>query len=538
MAGSFPTDTNSHIARQVKSTIAGTHPEYSYWADGWETIRDCVLGEYQIKQKSGRYLPKLAGHSEDEYAAFLGRAYYYNMTARTVNGLVGTVFRKEPKIKGIDKALEKNLKEITKTNSSAVLFAKEIVTEVLTVGRYGVLVDMDRGGNRPPFLVGYAAENIVDWTVEDIDGRFVLTEVVLREIVPEKTTTMASGMAVTSTAYRANYRILALEEGIYVQYVFENQESVPMKTRELGERIVPVSFGVPFKFIPFMFFGPMSNGAGVEKSPILDIALMNISHYHTSAILEHGRFFTAMPVYHINISNPEESKGSYVVGPSVVWEWEGEKQPGIIEYHGHGLGALERALDMKEAHVSALGGRMLGTRSSAVAESDNLVKLKEKNEQSLLLNVTTTVNIGFSKVLEWWSNWQSKSSGEIEVELNQDFLFDALSAREFRAFAMMYKEGLLSIEIMYDIMRKAEIVPEYMDLEEFKAQVTDPKNFPNNPDIVPKQQGFPDAAAKLKLEQDKRVLSQEMEIAEMTSEATVAAAKAQPKVKPDAKITQ
>lgn len=532
MAGSFPTDMNSHIATQTKSVISGVHPEYAYWQNAWEAIRDCVLGEFQIKQKSEKYLAKLAGHTAEEYAAYCDRAYFYNMTARTVNGLVGTVFRKEPKIKGIEKALQENLKLITKNNTGINLFAKEIVGEVLTVGRYGVLLDMDREGKKPPFLVGYATENIVDWTVEDIDGRFVVKEIVLREVLSKRESIKNTGGHITSTTYTSNYRVLTLENGEYVQYFFENTSTSPVAGKTVGERIVPQRFGKPLDFIPFVFFGPMSNGAGIEKSPILDIALMNISHYQTTASLEHGRFFTAMPVYHINVANTEQSKGSYIVGPSVVWEWEGEKAPGVIEYNGHGLGALERGLDIKEQNISALGGRMLGVRSTAVAESDNLVKLKEKNEQSLLLNVTTTVNIGLSQLLKWWSIWQGKTGNGIEVELNQDFLFDSLSAREFRAFAMMYKEGLLSIEIIYDVLRKAEIIPEYMDLEEFKAQISNPKNFPNNPDVPAKQQGFPDAAAKLKVKHDQEVLDQELEIAQMTTEAAKEAAKSAAKQKP------
>lgn len=158
---------------------------------------------------------------------------------------------------------------------------------------------------------------------------------------------------------------------------------------------------------------------------------------------------------------------------------------------------------------------MLGVRSTAVAESDNLVKLKEKNEQSILLNITSTTNIGLTKLLKWWSDWLGKDGSKIEVELNQDFLFDALSAREFRAFTLMYKEGIVSIEIMYNILRKGEIVPEYMSFEEFKRQIENLENFPNNPDVPAKQKGFPDAAGQLRDKQHKEKIASEEKIAAM-----------------------
>jgi len=555
MSNTFPNDS-AISGRSIKVAISGTHPEYTYWQRSWETIRDCMIGEYEIKEKGTKYLPQLPGHSDEDYRGYLSRAYFYNMTSRTVNGLVGTIFRREPKVHGLDPSLNEVIKKVTKSNASVESFAKEIAQEIFTVGRYGVLLDMDDAGKGTPFFAGYVAENILDWTVSDIDGRFELTRVVLREVSSEdadsnkadqsvlKTSvgTSTTEQTVGSKTFTSNYRILSLDnDRVYRQYIFRDATTVPsIDDTKSGEQVTPTKRGVPFNFIPFMFFGPLSNLPSIDKSPILDIALMNISHYQSSAMLEHGRFFTAMPVYHINVANQEESKGAYTVGPSVVWEWSGDKAPGVIEYNGQGLKFLESALDMKEQHISALGGRMLGVRSSAVAESDNLIKLKEKNEQSLLLNASTVINIGLSELLKWWAQWQNKPFADIRIELNQDFLFDALSAREFRAFVLMYQEGVLPVEVLYSVMRKAEIIPEYMTFDEYKRQIANAQNFPNNPDIKAKQAGFPDAAGQLKHEMDNKTLKQEMSIAEMAAEvqrqsAEAAAKAAANKPKPPAR---
>jgi hypothetical protein len=521
--GSFPTDANLHITRHTTDITVGAHPEYNYWKPVWCLLRDCVIGEYEIKRKGTTYLPRLSGHDEEEYLGYLDRAYFYNMTYRTINGLMGTLFRKEPKVQNVVAPLLKGLKNITKTGTSISSFAKEIASEVLTVGRFGVLLDMDEAGNKPPFLVGYTTENIVDWTVAEVDSRFVLKEVVLREIKSIKNQVFQRGvnqnrmMSVGITTYEANYRILRLDDdNVYRQYVYENSEEIPTGERTLATKVLtPVQFGKPFDFIPFVFFGPQTNSPSCEKPPVSDIAHMNLSHYQSAAQLEHGRFYTAMPVYHINVKTPDDTKQTYTVGPSVVWEYDGDKAPGILEYNGHGLGSLQTSLDMKEQHISALGGRMLGVRTTAVAESDNLVKLKEKNEQSLLLNLSTTINIGLSTLLNWWSNWQGVPSDNIQMEMNQDFLFEAVSAREYRAFALLYKEGIIPIEVLYNTLRKAEVIPEYMDLEEFKKQIQNVKNFPNNPDVEAKQEGYPDAAAKLREEAQEKDRKSEEKIAAM-----------------------
>lgn len=513
MAGSFPNDSNPQIQKSIQAPVSGIHTEYNYWIQAWKLIRHCIIGEYEIKRHSVEYLPMLGAQTNDEYQAYLDRAYFYNMTHRTVNGLVGTVFRREPKALGVDKSLELNLDAITKDNLSVNIFAKEIAYEIISVGRFGVLLDMDVNGVNPPFLAGYIAERIIDWTVSEVDGRLVLTRVVLQEIKKIELSQLVTQPLTTVTSlYKADYRVLILKDGEYQQHIFRDFAEPPTPASIVEEVVIPKNLGKSFNFIPFVFFGPLSNSPGVEKSPILDIALMNISHYQSVAQLEHGRFYTALPVYHVQVQNENEKKGSYVVGPNVVWEYTGEKPPGIAEYNGQGLVFLERALDMKESHISALGGRMLGIRSTAVAESDNLVKLKEKNEQSLLLNATTTINIGMTQLLTWWSNWQNKPSKDVEFLVNQDFLFNTFAAREFRAFTLMYQEGILPIEVLYSLLGKAEVIPETMTLEDFTKQLDDPASFPNSPDYAARKAGFPDAATEIRNTQvaDQRDLDKEL----------------------------
>ena len=513
MASSHPNDGNLQIGNARNATTSNAHPQYSYWANAWRTIRDCVLGEIEIKAQGQTYLPQMAGQSNEEYNEFLERSYFYNMTARTVHGLVGTIFRRDPKIKNFPEKFKSNLKNITKDNQSLLAFSKEATREVIEVGRFGILLDMpefaDVSGRNTPFMAGYVAENIVDWDVEDVDGRYELTKVVLREVSMDRHTDGAVlAMSGHRSRFKIGYRVLKLvldEETnrlIYQQWIYTPEAGntgLPADNQTPDEIITPTSLGRPFDRIPFVFFGPFSNSSEVQKPPLLDIACMNVSHYKSAAQLEHGRHYTALPVYHIQVTAESEA-GEYVVGPNTVWEYTGDKPPGIAEYNGHGLGFLEKALDQKEHHISSLGGRMLGVRTQATAESDNLVKLRQQNEQSLLLNVSSGISEGFTQLLELWLKWMGEEPDiDMSVELNQDFLIEPLKAREFRAVTMMYEQGILPIDVIFDVMQKAEVISEYMTLEEFKGQLDNTDNFPNNPDVHARRLGYPDAKTQLEL---------------------------------------
>jgi hypothetical protein len=167
--------------------------------------------------------------------------------------------------------------------------------------------------------------------------------------------------------------------------------------------------------------------------------------------LEHGRFFTANPVYYVSGGNEDDD---FYIGPSVVWQIEAGQTAGLIEFNGQGLKSLENALATKEDQVASLGGRLLGESANA-GQSDNQVKLKDRNEQSLLLNVTTVLNENFTYLLQemaaWLNDKATSKDGDLVIELgvdelvfrvNQDFLLDNAAAREFRAVTMMYQAGI------------------------------------------------------------------------------------------------
>jgi hypothetical protein len=362
MAGLSPNSAN--IGRTKRATQQVTHlvvhPEYQYWRPDWQKIRDALAGEREIKRKGALYLRPMPGQEPEQYATYLDRAVFYNMSAQTLAGMVGQVFRRPPVIRNMPKVgqitakapdgtqeivsaasdLETQLKRFAKDGTSHQGFAKTVVAEQIALGRFGALVDVAATANGAPksYAVGYAAENIVDWTVEEVEGLFMITRVLLREFerIDEHATpsqqnpwigregrdTTGAGSVrsagrerdrqvqsradavvrptrfTSSYTYRTIYRELCLEfqpDGtrIYKQYVY-----VEDPLGQARNVYTPSVRGVPLPFIPFVFFGSMSNAPDCEKPPLLDIVDLNLKHYATYAQLEHGRFYTALPTYY------------------------------------------------------------------------------------------------------------------------------------------------------------------------------------------------------------------------------------------------
>jgi len=508
------------------------HPSVHYHSVDWEMLRDTFQGERQVKEKSTIYLPQPSGLDDTEYQLYLENATFYNMTNRTVGALVGTIFRRNPVISNLPKRLLKKVRKITKNNQSLRAFTRRTAKEVIHMGRYGVLVDMPAQGG-DPYLTGYVTEAILDWTVSMVEDREVLTEVLLMEVaLPDHTL----GATTAQRKYQIKIRALRLVDGVYEQHVYNSlpNQTYPDVNRLPDEVIRPTNRGVALKYIPFVIFGTESNGADVERSSMLDIAQMNVSHYRSYAHLEHGRYYTGTPIWWVS-KGQGEGKGEYTIGASTVWEVGPGESAGLIEFNGNGLKFLENAIETKEAHISTLGGRLIGVSTSSVSESDNQVNMKDRNEQALLLNVSMALDEGFTSILQWWASWQDvkiAETEEISIEFNKDFMLKDAAAREFRAIQQMYQDGVLPIEVVYDYLKKAEVIPDWLELEEFKKLLASKNSFPNNPDAEANSRGFPDRKTELELEEAEKDRKSQENIAESASAVALKQARNQPSPAP------
>jgi hypothetical protein len=465
------------------------------------------MGERQIKELKTYYLPQQPGMDDAEYDDFLSRATYFNFSSRTVNSMSGSIFRRQPLVEGFTEALKLKLQTIAKDATDFDTFSSGACEEVVKLGRYGVLVDLPPAVTTSPrpYLCGYTAENILDWDEGTLDsGDTAAVRIILRE------TNDGRNFATDARQSYVRYRELVLlpnpQTGKleYCQFVYSAVNAdATLDEKFRGPAIVPLMKGEPLNFIPFQLFGPHLSSWSVEKPPLDDIAMLNLSHYRSYASLEHGRFYVGFPVY-----TAEEPTGGgtidYKVGPSRVWIMPPGGTARILEMNGQGLKFLENALTQKEMQAVSIGSKMLGAGGPTPAKGADQLILEERNEQSVLLKITRQMDKGFTNVLRWWAQWAGASVDEvkkIQITFNKDFLFDAAGAREFRAIHAMYKDGVLPIEVVFYYFKKSYLIPDWMMIEEFKSLLEKTGSFPGQPDAEARARGFKDRQQELSHEE-------------------------------------
>jgi hypothetical protein len=440
--------------------INDTHRDYANWQSAWRRIRHAVGGEDAVKDAEMEHLPKPSGQDLMDYHGYLQRSMFYGATGRTVQGLVGAVFRKTPMVDVPDR-MRLAMKNVTLTGIDLETFAKTCAEEVLTVGRYGVLVDRSTDENNRPYFRGYEAECINNWRTRNIDGVVKLDQVVLYE---EMEVPAEDGFG---TEYKDSYRVLMLDaDNLYeVRVYVESKNEKGESGFSMVEQYAPSYRGERLDYIPFQFLSPTTLTPDCEKSPILDLVNVNISHYRTTADLEQGNYLTSQPTPYITGIRAEDAS-DYTIGSGTMWLLPTDAQVGMLEYRGAGLSFLENSLSRKEAMMAMLGARML-EETKRGAEAAETVRLRGSGESSVLSNISSTVSAGLTQCLQWFADWEGLNVEPV-IQLNRDFMDSRMGAQELTALVAAWQSGAIPLDdLLYNLQRGEMLRPDY-SLDEFK----------------------------------------------------------------------
>jgi len=449
-----------------------THTQFKNNSDRWMRIRDVLGGSDLVKDRGQIYLPKPGGHTDDDYAGYKIRAEFYPASQRTVDGLAGAIFRKDPIINIPDNQTIL-IERTTLRGADFTTFSKSVVREVLAMGRFGVLVDVI-GEEKEPYSSGYVAENIINWRYMYAGREPKLQLVVLREWVDRP---VGDGY---ETELVERFRVLELgtiegaEEGplIYQSTLWEATKSKDGKEEFMMiEQVIPKRRGKPLDRIPFHFFGAGGLEADVEKSPMLDLVDTNISHYRTSAELEEGAYYTGLPMY--VVSGRPQGDGEmaeFRVGSRSALMLDEGGRAEVLTVPGQGMGLLQEMMASKERRMAVLGARILEDQKSGV-ESSETVMMRHRGENSLLSSISDNCSRGLKAVLSDMSWWMGQEDPEVEVALNRDFVSSPMMPKEIVEMTASLQQGSIGPEVFFLALKEGERIPNNWTIEDWLKDI-------------------------------------------------------------------
>lgn len=471
------------------------HPEYAARVKQWKRCRDAANGEDAVHAAGVAYLPKLKEQENEDYEAYKLRAGFYNATARTISGLIGMLFRKQPKLEVPDGIVD-DLKDVDLKGKPFAMFAQDISEECMTVGRVGVLVDhavappsdiivtkaVAANLGLRPMLQMYKTEEIINWKMDRVNNATVLSMVVLTEqyAYPVGKGPVDQPFSPVSTEFKPvtelRYRVLDIDTAqgnSYRQRIFRKDRN---GNDHLVETVYPLMNGFPLPAIPFFFIGPDGIDICVETPPLMDLVNVNMGHYRVTATYEHGCHFTGLPTAWIaGYSNPtpEKETKSFYIGSTKAWVFgDPNAKAAYLEFTGQGLKALENNLDRKENQMAILGARMLAPEKAA-AQTATTTAIHRTGENSALAGIGIAVSLALTKALMIFGNWaDAKPTAENTLfETNRDFMPITVDAQTLTAIVQAWQSGAISFDTLWDLLQRGDMTPADVDAAIEQAKI-------------------------------------------------------------------
>lgn len=459
--------------------VAFVRNELKLLLPSYRLIRDAIAGELAVKAEETKYLPKPNATDTSEenaarYKAYLKRAVFYNVARRTLHGLVGQVFMREPVVE-VPTGLEPLTTNATGTGVSLVQLSKQAVSLNLAFSRCGLLIDYPtvdttggisladiEGGLIRPTLAVYEPEHIINWRTVSRGSEEVISLVVLLETYAAKD----DGFELTLAS---QFRVLRLDEsGLYSVEIWREPTPtvyqpgrMPTGQFQIAEAFFPTdSAGNRLTEIPFTFIGANNNDPQPDDPGFYDLASLNIAHYRNSADYEESCYITGQPT---------------PVAAGLTQEWVKDVLGGKLTLGSVGgiplpVGAtfdlkqaspntmLKEALDAKERQMVALGARLV--EQQEVQRTATEAQIESSSQGSALASAAKNVASAFEWGLKWAARWIGENDSSVKFELNTDFDISNMQPEQRKQLVDEWQKGALTFEEMRSGLKKAGVATE------------------------------------------------------------------------------
>lgn len=466
------------------ANVGFIHPEIKAQVASYELIRDCLAGEQTVKSKRGKYLPQPNAEDQSDantkrYQAYLTRAVFYNVAQRTLAGLVGQVFLRDPTVT-VPQLLEPVTIDATGSGVSLDQLAQSATSYGVAFGRCGLYVDypavdltpveadgeqvvaattvaeLETGEVRPTIKV-VAPWDGINYRVKRRGAKLILSLVVFREdaIVDD------DGF---ETKKKDQWRVLRLDENDqYVIEIYRNKNGTAP-----DERYEPTDHaGNRLTEIPFTFVGALNNEPAPGYMPMYDLCSVNIAHYRNSADYEEAVYMLGQPTAWFGGLTEEWVKnvmgGTVALGSRSVIPLPANSSAGLLQVEANTL--AKEAMDQKEAQMLALGAKLVEgsqvQRTATEADIDNI------SETSVLSSVAKNVGAAIKWALEKAALFVGADGAAIAYDLNTEFDLVNLSPDERRILLSEWQAGGIVTEEYRDNLRRAGVAT--LDDASFKS---------------------------------------------------------------------
>lgn len=464
--GRAPTVSSSRATRDLPST---TTPMIERQAYALEMVRDIWGGTETIRALGQKYLPREPAEDAGNYSVRLRRSVFFNVFRHTVEGLAGFVFRKDPVLgSDVPKVMQEHWENIDNAGTHGDVFARALLTDAMTAGHAGILVEYPNTGDVPltvgderdlqlrPYWVAIKKDDIVSVRMRELHGKSELEQMVLCEkiYVPDG----AYGEK-AQTQYRVLYKNFDTGEvGWRVEMVSEDGKQVVVQSQGLFRNQVQI----PVTEVATA--GKM--GSWVSRPPFLDLAYLNIAHYQQWSDYATCIHKTNVPIL---VTSGVEVEGALIVGPNTGLNFSApDAKAYYVAHDGHALASSKASLDDLKNDMAALGLAALAN-SKRVAETA-VAKEIDKSASDASLSVTARgAQDAIEQAFDFHARYLMLDDGG-SIQINREFGDTRILATDVQAWIALAKNLGVPLMAVLSALRTGGWIPDDANLEEISRE--------------------------------------------------------------------
>ena len=427
------------------NTVASPNAAFQRMAVFWPLIEDLKEGSYKIKSKHRKYLFPEPRESTESYDSRLNRSTVVPFMQRIEKMLAGMLVRKPIRLDDTSDLVREQLFDVDLEGNDLNIWLYQTARTVISFGHVGVLVDAPKEGSKArPYWVTYKPSDILGWRTEIVEGSRELTQVRLLENVIEP-----DGLY----GEKNITQIRVLERGRY-EIHRKNDKNGKFEIFDEGEMSLKDK-------IPFAVAYSNRVGYFESRSPLYDIAELNLKHYQIQSDLDNILHISAVPnlvVY--GFPNSDE----ITTGPNEALSLPPDSRMEYVSPAADSYNAQFKRLDDIEKQINTLSlAAVLGQK--LVGETAEAKRIDRSQNDSTMMVIAQQMQDLIDNCLKFHSEYLNDSNAGSSF-VNRDFVTARLEPQEIQAYLQLFTAGTISQETLLNQLTAGEILGDDFDVEE------------------------------------------------------------------------
>jgi len=427
------------------TTVASPNAAYQRMSNFWDLIADLKEGTYKIRSEHRKYLLQEPRETDDAYDTRLARSTVVPYLQRIEKMLSGMLVRKPVRLDDVSDLVREQLFDVDLEGNDLNIWLYQTARIVISFGHCGVLVDAPREGEKArPYWVTYKPSDILGWRTEIVEGTRKLMQVRLMEQVVENDGQYGEKLV---------KQIRVLEPG---RYEIHRKDDKKGEYKLFEEGDMSLKDKIPFSVA-------YSNRVGMyeSRSPLYDIAELNLKHYQIQSDLDNILHISSVPLLAVfGYPNADE----ITTGPNEALSLPPESRMEYVSPSGDSYDSqFKRLEDIKEQINTLSLAAVLGQK--LVGETAEAKRIDRSQNDSTMMVVAQQMQDLIDNSLKFHSEYLNEPNAGSSF-VNRDFVSAKLEPQEIQSLLQLFTAGTISQETLLTQLSSGEILGDDFDVEE------------------------------------------------------------------------